>query len=434
MRGTLPTKPGAKNNALYSNSTLAIDPDTGKVKWYHQHLENDTWDLDYVYERMLIDLPVNGETRKAVVTTGKLGIIEALDRTNGQWLWHKETVPQNVVASIDPKTGEKTINPASIPHIGQTTVNCPADPGGRGWPATAYNPKTGTLVPAAQRVLLEHHADAARSRPGLYRRRPRHLCARRRCPTATAISAASTPSSWPTARPSGPYRQRAPETGAVLPTAGGVVFAGAWDRCVPRLRRHDRQGAVADPHSTTRSTRSRSATASTASNTSPWRPATARATSQVARDADAGDPGTRTAVRCCGCSRCRTERAHRSRLAAGRPGGGSAPIEPFLMQRQAMTDASQEHGIRARRGVRDVGRRLRRGASMIAAAAGRLPAPTRPRRWRRRRSSPTSGSTASARTARRCTIASTSAIPICRSRERSARRSRRRCCCSPRST
>ncbi len=79
------------------------------------------------------------------MTAGKLGIIEALDRTTGQWLWHKETVPQNVVAAIDPKTGEKTINVAAIPHIGQTTVNCPADPGGRGWPATAYNPRTGVL-------------------------------------------------------------------------------------------------------------------------------------------------------------------------------------------------------------------------------------------------------------------------------------------------
>ena len=49
------------------------------------------------------------------------------------------------MASIDPKTGEKTINQAAIPHIGQTTVNCPADPGGRGWPATAYSPKTGIL-------------------------------------------------------------------------------------------------------------------------------------------------------------------------------------------------------------------------------------------------------------------------------------------------
>ena len=64
MRGTLPKKDGFQNSALYSDSTLAIDPDTGKLKWYHQYLENDTWDLDYVYERLLIDLPVNGEPRK----------------------------------------------------------------------------------------------------------------------------------------------------------------------------------------------------------------------------------------------------------------------------------------------------------------------------------------------------------------------------------
>ena len=175
MSGLLPKKPGAKNNALYTDSTLAIEPKTGKVKWYRQHLETDTWDLDYVYERMLIDLPVNGVTRKALVTTGKLGIIEAIDRTNGEWLWHKETIPQNVVASIDPKTGEKTINQASVPHIGQTTVNCPADPGGRGWPATAYNPNTGTLYLPLNEYCSNTTPTPARSRPGLYRRRPRHL-------------------------------------------------------------------------------------------------------------------------------------------------------------------------------------------------------------------------------------------------------------------
>ncbi len=42
MRGTLPVKPGAKDNALYSDSTLAIKPDTGQMKWYHQHLGDDT--------------------------------------------------------------------------------------------------------------------------------------------------------------------------------------------------------------------------------------------------------------------------------------------------------------------------------------------------------------------------------------------------------
>jgi alcohol dehydrogenase (cytochrome c) len=229
MRGTLPKKPGLKSNALYSDSTLAINPDTGAMKWYRQHLEDDTWDLDYVYERMLVDLPVNGETRKAVVTTGKLGIIEAIDRTNGQWLWHKETIPQNVVASIDPKTGEKTINQAAIPHIGQTTVNCPADPGGRGWPATAYSPKTGILY----MPLNEYCSNTTPSPldPGqAYTGGGRAIFARVPVPNSDgkigrvdAVKLSDRSTVWS-------YRQRAPETAAVLPTGGGLVFSGGWDR------------------------------------------------------------------------------------------------------------------------------------------------------------------------------------------------------------
>src|SRR5215475_489185 len=145
MRGTVPKKEGFDNNALYSDSTLAIDPNTGALKWHRQHLQDDTWDLDYVYERMLIDLPVSGEMRKTMVTSGKLGIIEVIDRTNGQWLWHKEMVPQNVVSAIDPKSGAKTLNAAIVPKIGQPATTCPANPGARGWPATAYNPNTGIL-------------------------------------------------------------------------------------------------------------------------------------------------------------------------------------------------------------------------------------------------------------------------------------------------
>jgi len=229
MNGLLPKKPGAQNNALYTDSTLAIDPTTGKLKWHRQHLETDTWDLDYVYERMLIDLTVNGEARKALVTTGKLGIIEAIDRTNGQWLWHKETVPQNVVASIDPKTGDKTINVASIPHIGQTTVNCPADPGSRGWPATAYSPKTGALY-----LPLNEYCSNTTPQPldpgQAYTGGGRAVFDRKPVPNSDgnigrvdAVRLADQSTAWS-------FRTRSPQTGAVLPTGGGLVFSGSWDR------------------------------------------------------------------------------------------------------------------------------------------------------------------------------------------------------------
>jgi alcohol dehydrogenase (cytochrome c) len=229
MNGLLPKKEGAQNTALYSDSTLAIDASTGNLKWYRQHLETDTWDLDYSYERLLIDLTVNGQPRKALVTTGKLGIIEAIDRTNGTWLWHKETVHQNVVSAIDPKTGAKTINQAAIPHIGQTTVNCPADPGSRGWPATAYSPKSGMLY-----LPLNEYCSNTTPTPldpgQAYTGGGRAVYARVPIPNSDgkigsvqAVKLSDQSTAWS-------YRTRAPQTGAVMPTGGGLVFSGAWDR------------------------------------------------------------------------------------------------------------------------------------------------------------------------------------------------------------
>ena len=176
-----------------------------------------------------MDLPFNGSTRKALVTAGKLGIIEVIDRTTGEWLWHKETVYQNVVSAIHPKTGEKTINPDSVPHIGKTTVNCPADPGSRGWPATAYSPKTNMLY----LPLNEYCSDTTPSPldPGQpYTGGGRATFSRRPIPNGDgnigrvdAVRLDNQNAVWS-------YRTRAPQTGAVLTTGGGIVFSGAWDR------------------------------------------------------------------------------------------------------------------------------------------------------------------------------------------------------------
>ena len=73
--GTAQAKPwaraarGTDGAALYTSSTLALDPDTGKMMWYYQHLPGETQDMDEVFERMLIDF----DGRKSVFTMGKLG-------------------------------------------------------------------------------------------------------------------------------------------------------------------------------------------------------------------------------------------------------------------------------------------------------------------------------------------------------------------------
>ncbi len=231
ISGLLPPSddPGVTNEALYTNSTLAIDVTTGELKWYHQYLPNDSLDLDYVYERILVDLPVNGEERKLIVTTGKTGITEAIDRETGEWLWSFETVPQNVVASIDPTTGEKTINQDVVPRIGETTFNCPADPGGRAWQATAYSPRTESLyLPLAE--FCSNTTPQPLDPGTVYTGGGRATFDRVLVPDSDgnvgridAVKLTDQSEVWS-------YRQRAPITSSTLPTAGGLVFAGTLDR------------------------------------------------------------------------------------------------------------------------------------------------------------------------------------------------------------
>jgi alcohol dehydrogenase (cytochrome c) len=231
MSGLLPASddPNVTNDALYTNSTLAIDPNTGELKWYHQYLPNDSLDLDYAYERLLIDLPVDGEQRQTVVTTGKLGIIETIDRTTGEWLWAMETVPQNVVLSWDAETGEKEINPDTIPRIGETTFNCPADPGGRAWQATSYSPRTGALyLPTVEFCSnsTPNPLDPGEIYTGgggtTYARVP-HPDSDGNIGQVRAINLSDQTEMWQ-------YRQRPPVTSSTLPTGGGLVFVGSLDR------------------------------------------------------------------------------------------------------------------------------------------------------------------------------------------------------------
>ena len=231
MAGLVPpsSDPGVTNEALYTNATLAIDANSGELKWYFQHLETDSLDLDYVFERMLIDLPVDGEERKMTVTVGKIGIIEALDRFTGEYLWDVETVPQNVVLSIDPDTGDKTINPDVIPVIGETTFNCPADPGGKSWQATAYSPRTQALY----LPLVEFCSNTTVNPldPGeIYTGGGRQTYSRVPVPDSDgnigrvdAINLNDRSTMWS-------YRQRPPVTSSTLPTGGGLVFVGSLDR------------------------------------------------------------------------------------------------------------------------------------------------------------------------------------------------------------
>lgn len=133
---------GITNDALFTNCTVALNADTGELVWHYQHMQNDQWDLDWVFERQIVNFPVNGKIRKVVINVGKMAMLEALDAATGEYLFTMDPGVQNVISAVDPKTGAKTFDPIRIPNDERPCVICPSAVGARSWPPTSYSPQT----------------------------------------------------------------------------------------------------------------------------------------------------------------------------------------------------------------------------------------------------------------------------------------------------
>ena len=229
---------GAENQHLYHNSTLALDADTGEIRWYYQHL-NDHWDLDHPFERLLVDTAVApdpsavswinpriqpGDVRQVVTgIPGKTGVVYTLDRATGEFLWATPTITQNVIADIDGATGAVTESAELVfTGRGQQVLACPTYNGGKDWEAGAYSPLTNLMyfplrntcarmmvVESAETLALELYSLAVRNEiaPGTDQVGAVH-----------AISAETGVTAWR-------YDQRAATTSLVA-TGGGLVFGG----------------------------------------------------------------------------------------------------------------------------------------------------------------------------------------------------------------
>jgi alcohol dehydrogenase (cytochrome c) len=216
-----------RNDALYTNATIALNPDTGKLVWYYQHLANDQWDLDWAFERHLIRLPVNGTPRTVVVTGGKQAIFDALEADNGKYVFSMDLGIQNIVTAIDPKTGAKTIDRKLVPGDGDTKFVCPHAGGAKSWIPSSYNPETKILYVPLVESCMDLTPVAPGGRGGLstgvrWSVRPRPD-SDGKYGRVEAINLETRTIVWV-------HRQRAPETAGVLATAGGIVFAGSLDR------------------------------------------------------------------------------------------------------------------------------------------------------------------------------------------------------------
>ena len=244
---------GVDNKHLYHNSTLALDGNTGEIRWYYQHL-NDHWDLDHPFERMLVDTAVApnpdtvawinprlqpGETRKVVTgIPGKTGVVYTLDRETGEFLWATPTITQNVISNIDGATGEVTGNAeVTFTRMGQEVLSCPGWGGGKNWPAGAYSPLTNTMyIPMQNMCARVLSTETDPDRLELYQLAARFELAPGKEDRGSiwAISAETGETTWLYEQPAG--------TQAVVATGGGLVFGGGANG---RFRAFDQEtGAV----------------------------------------------------------------------------------------------------------------------------------------------------------------------------------------------
>ena len=228
--GTAQAKPwaraarGTDGDALYTNSTLALDPETGKMKWFYQHLPGETQDMDEVFERILVD----AGGRKSVFEMGKLGILWQLDRATGQFI-HATDLGYQTIVQVNAQTGKVTYLPGKIPQLGIEVDQCPSTAGFKSWRAMSYNPQTrafyipmnltcekGTFGPVEKVVGKGGTGPVARADY-------KHPESGGNLGEFLAMDLQTGKVLWRQRTPS-------PSNTAALSTAGGVVFGGDWDR------------------------------------------------------------------------------------------------------------------------------------------------------------------------------------------------------------
>ncbi|HEV3216834.1 MAG TPA: PQQ-dependent dehydrogenase, methanol/ethanol family [Vicinamibacterales bacterium] len=127
---------------LYSSSVVALDVQTGQLKWHYQFTPHNVWDWDAEQPTVLVDTVWAGERRKLLVQASRNGFFYVLDRTDGKLLLAKPFVKQLTWAREIGPDGRPVLNPNQVPTPDGTSI-CPSSHGAANWYSTSFSPITG---------------------------------------------------------------------------------------------------------------------------------------------------------------------------------------------------------------------------------------------------------------------------------------------------
>ncbi len=123
------------DDALYTNSTLALRPRTGELVWHFQHVPGETIDMEVGFERILADI----EGTPTLLTVGKDGILWKINRATGEYIDLLDTMEQNIF-DVDRNTGTLSYREdIATAAIGDTYTACPGIYGGHNWQSATYD-------------------------------------------------------------------------------------------------------------------------------------------------------------------------------------------------------------------------------------------------------------------------------------------------------
>jgi alcohol dehydrogenase (cytochrome c) len=207
---------------LYSNSMLALDADTGKLKWHFQFTPHDLYDYDATQVPILIDADWEGHPRKLLVQANRNGFYYVLDRTDGKFLFAKAFGNVTWAKGIGP-TGAPIVNTDLHASPDGTRV-CPGALGLTNWYSPSFNPEMGLLY-----VATSTECDVFTNSPQRYRAGHDFLGSvyvpdpvERPTGALKALDILTGTEKW-----AFPYFSN--PNGGALSTAGGIVFAGESD-------------------------------------------------------------------------------------------------------------------------------------------------------------------------------------------------------------
>jgi quinohemoprotein ethanol dehydrogenase len=143
---------------LYTCSILALDVNTGQLKWHYQTVPNDNWDFDSVQQLMILNLQINGRERKVITQAAKNGFFYVLDRGTGEFISAGPFVKVNWATGFDEK-GRPMVNPEAYYDLEGVEI-FPTGGGAHNWSPMSFNPTTGLVYIPASYMPFPYQATA----------------------------------------------------------------------------------------------------------------------------------------------------------------------------------------------------------------------------------------------------------------------------------